>query len=211
MNRAMVVSLAWTFSLAFVFSEQACAQQGRLPHETQRLQYTGAYKWVVYLNSTDLNFRRQPVADFPTPEQAEATRDRLNKALPLSSPHFYQVDERPRDGVPFSLDVPPSPAQRSVPRVPSAPALEDTTWVGSETANDTTNLQFVFKANGEVLAYDDTRHVWRGRWRKTSDTTVIINLTHPRAINYYGTINGGRISGTARTSGGGWRWSVTMR
>jgi hypothetical protein len=88
-----------------------------------------------------------------------------------------------------------------------------TTWVGSETASDTTNLTFILKENGEAVAYDDTRNTWTGRWRKTGPSGVIINLYTPNAVNYYGTISGNSISGSAKRSGGngGWRWNVTKQ
>jgi hypothetical protein len=88
-----------------------------------------------------------------------------------------------------------------------------TSWVGTETANDTTNVEFVFKENGSVTAYDDTANVWTGTWRKTSDTRITVSLTTPNAVNYSGTIEGNRMSGTARRpdTGGRWTWNVTKK
>lgn len=126
---------------------------------------------------------------------------------------------RPRS-TPATPTPPSDPAPPNVVRPgggvtppPAPPSLKGTTWVGSETASDTTSLTFIFKEDGTVTAHDDLRKDWRGRWRMVGDKTVVIELTYPHAVNYSGQISGTRISGKAgQPQGRGqWNWSVQFR
>jgi hypothetical protein len=92
---------------------------------------------------------------------------------------------------------------------PAPVSLKGSTWTGTESASDTTSLRFVFKEDGSVIAYDDTRFTWKGTWRMIGDTNVVIELTSPNSVNYSGQIKGNRITGKAGRPGAGqWNWSV---
>src|SRR5262249_33715823 len=94
--RTPVILAVVTIAATLIPVQAIHTQPAQLPQETMGLRDSGTGKVVLYLNSTDLNFRRRLVADFPKDEPAKAIRDQLNKMLPLSSPYFYEVDGRPR-------------------------------------------------------------------------------------------------------------------
>jgi hypothetical protein len=89
--------------------------------------------------------------------------------------------------------------------------LNGTTWIGSESASDTTSLKFIFKDNHQVIAYDDTQHTWKGTWKTIGERTVVIELTDPNGVNYSGQLEGNRLTGKAKRTDGRaqWNWSVT--
>ncbi|MGA2060583.1 MAG: toll/interleukin-1 receptor domain-containing protein [Thermoguttaceae bacterium] len=123
---------------------------------------------------------------------------------------------RPLQAIPAppATDKPDPSAVDSKPKnrigVMPRPSLAGTTWVGSESASDTNSLQFVFDNNYSVTAYDDTGKTWSGTWMLVGDSTVVIQLTQPNAVNYSGQIEGDRMSGKAGRPGASrqWNWNV---
>lgn len=147
----------------------------------------------------------------------EATRTTTGK-------YYDSVEKKPerrrvpRDQAPSTRrpNPEPNPSLPSTPRPgggqPKEISLGGTSWVGHETASDTSNLQFNFGSDGQVTAYDDTRQVWSGTWRMIGKTAVVIELTSPHEVNYSGQIRGNKLSGKAGRPGTRqWNWSVELK
>ena len=107
--------------------------------------------------------------------------------------------------------VRPTPVQgATLAPVPVRIALGGTVWVGSESASDTTSLEFHFRRDGTAIAYDDLRYAWRGTWKMTGSDTMSVTLTQPNTVYYAGPIHGTRMWGNAKRPGRskGWTWEV---
>jgi hypothetical protein len=158
-----------------------------------------AEKAQNYLSARAGNYRAEIVSD---DGKKKATAD---KEKPRANKKDFKEDKK--------AEPIPDPERKpfvDVGKAKEGASLAGTTWVGHETASDTTSLKFVFKKDGTVVAYDDIT-TWTGTW-KLDGKSVKIELTDPHAVNYSGQIEGDQIkNGKAHRPGqrGEWSWSVT--
>ncbi len=81
-----------------------------------------------------------------------------------------------------------------------------TVWVGLENLPGYGQLEFRFTDGGGVVMID-AREVCHGTFTRSGN---FITLSFPGRATYSGTINDGRMSGTARSNNGTWSWHVAF-
>lgn len=221
MLRLGLLTIGMAFAPFFLQSPAAAQERPKLNSDDR---YYTVTRWMVrvygYAGRVDEEF-----GPFPDGEAAEKAARAWSEARPndLRLAMAKEVEYR----IPIRRGSTPKPPPEEAPlsrgrgaeAPPAAPAFTPAepevagVWVGQETANDTTSLKFVFGADGSVTAYDDTRNVWRGSWRRIGTGSIVIQLTSPHAVNYSGQIDGDRMSGKAGRPGarGQWSWSVSRR
>jgi hypothetical protein len=108
---------------------------------------------------------------------------------------------------PPAITPAPRPAGSAVPAIPPpVMGLTGSTFSGDETLARYGNLQFRFLSNGQVQMVDADGSVM-GTWLQ-SGNQVTLRFYNGNCV-YTGTVEGNRISGTARAGNTPFSWSVS--
>jgi hypothetical protein len=199
-----------------------------LPHEQMGLRSSGRLRWVVYLNNTNFNFKRRPVADFDRYNDASECCNNLNKALPDSSPYFYEVSERQNPAPPndnsSGTDLnagpaapPPSPPDyyrvrpKTIPRI-TVPGRDDGNSVAGKKGRGTidgSNVVIAFAEDGSFTVTGELEG--SGQWSQTGKAVTM----QTRLATFQGVLDGNTLTGIrVRRSADGSiltdKWSITF-
>jgi hypothetical protein len=127
---------------------------------------------------------------------------RLTREREITVRHYLG---RPRQNASVPAPSPESRAERIVPPA-RTPGLEGKTFSGSETLSGYGRLRFRFLANNQVEMID-ARETVMGTWYRNG------NAVHLSFFNgqcdYWGTVQGDRLSGRATSGAKSWTWSVS--
>ena len=88
------------------------------------------------------------------------------------------------------------------------PSISATTWTGADSDGD--YYVFHFKSSGELHYKSPTGFWTKATWKQTGDKVYM--ETNNKYSEYFGTIRGNKIKGTARNvKGKKWKWSATRQ